>query len=118
MSTSASYLAYVTDLLAPLVALRTKRMFGGVGIYAGEFFFALIDSGDTLYFKVDGENIALFAGRGLRTFMNSNYYEAPAEVLEDPQLLREYTERSVAAAQRAAANKPRPKRRPLPKQDT
>ena len=33
--------------------IRSKSMFGGVGVYSGERFFALIDNDDTLFFKVD-----------------------------------------------------------------
>ena len=42
-------------------------MFGGVGIYAGELFFALI-ADDTVYFKVDQSNRPEFEARGMGPF--------------------------------------------------
>jgi DNA transformation protein len=39
-------------------------MFGGVGIYAAELFFALLDD-DTLYFKVDDATRPQFESRGM-----------------------------------------------------
>ena len=42
-------------------------MFGGVGIYAGDLFFALIDD-DTLYFKVDDSNRSDFEKRDMGLF--------------------------------------------------
>ena len=39
-------------------------MFGGVGIYAGELFFALI-ADDTLYLKADDQTRSEFERRGL-----------------------------------------------------
>jgi len=42
-------------------------MFGGVGIYAGQLFFALI-ADDTLYFKVDDSNRSDFERLAMRPF--------------------------------------------------
>ena len=42
-------------------------MFGGVGIYAKEAFFALVDD-DVLYLKVDDSNRGDFEARGMSPF--------------------------------------------------
>ena len=62
-------------------------MFGGVGIYAAELFFALLDD-DTLYFKVDDVTRPQFESRGMTPFRPygeegevMGYYEVPAHVL-------------------------------------
>jgi hypothetical protein len=52
MAVSPSYLAFVLEQLDGIRDLVPKRMFGGVGLYSGETFFAVIDN-DTLFFKVD-----------------------------------------------------------------
>lgn len=52
MSSDASFVEYVTELLAPLGYIRTKKMFGEYGVYCNEVFFALICEG-TLYFQID-----------------------------------------------------------------
>lgn len=55
MSVSPDYLAYVIDQFAPFAKLVSRRMFGGVGLYADGLFFGLLDD-DTLYLKVDDTN--------------------------------------------------------------
>jgi DNA transformation protein len=79
-------------------------MFGGVGIYAAERFFALI-ANDVLYFKVDDSNRADFEARGMGPFRpfgddrdKMQYYEVPADLLDDPDALRPWAEKSIACA--------------------
>ena len=122
MPVSDSYREFVLDQLGRvLTAVRARRMFGGVGLYAGDRFFALIDD-DVLYFKVDDGNRAAFEARSMGPFMSfgpggevMQYYEVPADVLEDSDLLREWADGAVAVAERARKGKrartPR-KRRP------
>jgi len=81
-------------------------MFGGVGIYAGDVFFALI-ADDTLYLKVDDFNRPAFEERGMGPFRpygeegeTMGYYELPADVLEDAEALRPWAETAIAAARR------------------
>ena len=88
-------------------------MFGGVGVYAAELFFALLDD-DTLYFKVDDTTRPQFADRGMAPFRpygedgeTMQYYEVPAEVLEDPEMLVTWVEAAIAAARRAKDRRPR-----------
>ncbi len=51
MSVSPSFGSFVQEQLARTTpGIRAPSMFGGVGIYAAEVFFALLDD-DTLYFK-------------------------------------------------------------------
>jgi DNA transformation protein len=84
--------------------IRTKSMFGGVGIYAGDLFFALIDD-DQVYFKVDDANRPNFEQRGMSPFMPSGaggeimqYYQLPEDVLEDPDTLGVWMEGSITVA--------------------
>jgi len=88
-------------------------MFGGVGIYAGPVFFALI-ADDTLYFKVDDSNRADFVSRGMGPFRpygeegeTMQYYEVPPELLEDAEALRAWAERARAAAAAKKAKRPK-----------
>ncbi len=119
MAVSASFRTFVIDQLSRVVPrLRARSMFGGVGIYAGDLFFALV-AGDTLYFKVDDSNRPDFVARGMRPFLPygderevMQYYEVPAELLEEPEALRPWAEKSIAvAAHKAKAKKTRPKRK-------
>jgi len=89
-------------------------MFGGVGIYSGTFFFALI-ADDVLYFKVDDSNRPDLERRGMGPFRPygedgevMQYYEVPADLLEDPEHLRSWAEKAVAVARsKRARRKPR-----------
>jgi DNA transformation protein and related proteins len=118
---SADYLQYVLEQLAPLGEVRAQRMFGGVGLYCEEVFFALL-SEDTLYLRVDEAGRAEFAARGMQPFrplagraeVSQTYYEVPAEVLEDGGSLSSWSRRAMAATlarQSQTAPRARPRRR-------
>ena len=88
-------------------------MFGGVGVYAAELFFALLDD-DTLYFKVDDATRPQFEDRGMTPFRPygevgevMQYYEVPADVLEDPEALGAWVEAAIAVARRAKGGRSR-----------
>jgi DNA transformation protein len=107
MSVSPSYRTFVVEQLSRVRNdIRTKNMFGGVGIYAGDLFFALIDD-DLVYFKVDDDTRPAFEQRGMGPFMPQGeagevmqYYQVPEEVLEDLDELRSWMEGAIAVAQR------------------
>ena len=113
MAVSADYLAYVLEQLARVEAVSSRRMFGGAGLYSHECFFGLIAE-DTLYLRVDDANRARFTARGMGRFrpyadrpgLSMNYYETPADVLENPEELGRWAAESVAAARTAAQHKP------------
>ena len=111
MPVTDDFREFVLDQLGRTAAIDWKRMFGGVGLYADGTFFALIDD-DIVYFKVGDLNRADFEAAGARAFRpygegssSMNYYELPVEVLEDVDVLRTWTEKSVAVARSAAASK-------------
>ncbi len=88
-------------------------MFGGVGVYAGDLFFALM-ADDTLYLKVDDATRTRFEARGLGPFRPSGpdgevmqYYEVPGDVLEDVELLGPWIEDAIAVASRAKRRRSR-----------
>ena len=105
MPVSPSFRAFILDQLkrvAPRV--RDRPMFGGVGIYAGELFFALLDD-DTLYLKVDDSNRPDFEARGMGPFRPSGeggevmqYYRVPDDLLEDAEALRPWVEKAILVA--------------------
>jgi len=115
MSVSPSFRTFVLEQLGRGVQrVRGRSMFGGVGIYAGELFFALI-ADDTLYFKVDDSTRMDFLARGLEPFRpygesgeTMQYCRVPEEVLEDPDELRAWAERAIAAAHGARRRKASP----------
>jgi DNA transformation protein len=87
-------------------------MFGGVGIYSGELFFALI-SDDTLYFKTDASTRPEFEARGMGPFRPfgddggaMQYYQLPEDLLEDPDALRPWAEKAIAIARLSKSRRP------------
>jgi DNA transformation protein len=118
VSVQPQYLAYVLEQLEPVPNLRSRRMFSGVGLYSGELFFGLIHD-DTLFFKTDGTNSAEYIARKMPRFMPfparpaavMAYYEVPADIIEDGELLVAWARKSVAVALTSHAAKARPKPR-------
>lgn len=112
MSVSNGYRTYIVDQLAAVPSLSTRRMFGGLGLYSGEWFFALIDD-DVLFFKVDDANREDYVSRGMKAFMpfpgqpSLGYFQVPAEVIEEAEELTRWARRSVEVAQRAGLRKQR-----------
>jgi DNA transformation protein len=108
VSVSPSFRTFVLEQLArSTVGIRAQSMFGGVGIYGGNRFFALIDE-DVLYFKVDDSNRFQFESRGMRPFQPygpegevMQYYQVPDDVLEDPEELGRWAEAALEVAARA-----------------
>lgn len=122
MSVSDSFKQYVLEQLGRLRPdIRSRGMFGGVGIYAGERFFALIDD-DVLYLKVDDENRPAFEAEGMGPFQPfgpggevMQYYELPAGLLDEPDDLRSWVEGAIEVADRAKSRK-RPSAKKAPKE--
>ena len=114
MAVSDSFLAFVLEQLEGLRGVITKRMFGGVGIYRNDLFFAVIDN-DTLFFKVDDELRPRYRSAGMHAFAPmpgkpamEGYYQVPPDVLEDPDRLAEWARLSIAVAATKPVKKSRP----------
>lgn len=120
MAVSEDFLAYVEEQLADVDGLRSRRMFGGVGLYSGDTFFGLL-ADNTLYLKADDLSRGDFLARGMQPFrpyrnkpdLSMSYYAVPADVLEDTDSLVAWARRAVRAA--AAAPKGDRARRDRPK---
>src|SRR4029079_12697318 len=114
VTVSAGFRSYVLEQLGGVLRnVRSGSMFGGVGIYSGDLFFALIDD-DTLYFKVDDSTRPGFVSRNmdpLRPYGPDGevmqYYCLPAEVVKDAEALDDWVQLSIAVAQRAKKRSPR-----------
>jgi len=104
MPVSDDYLAYVVDQLTCLGRVESKRMFGGVGIYFKDLFFAII-ADDCLYFKVDDSNRPDYEAAGMEPFRpfedktaTMSYYEVPIDVLENRDRLRDWAQKALTVA--------------------
>lgn len=122
MAASADFLATLADLLTPLGAISTRRMFGGAAIYCGGQVFALVTD-DVLYLKSDEATAVDFEAEGSEQFtydtkdgrrVLTSYRRAPDRLLDEPDDLVEWARSALAASRRAdgkkAAKKTRPRR--------
>ena len=109
-SAKSSFADYVVnDLMAEIAGVRARAMFGGHGIYKDDLMFAIIVE-DELYFKVDDSNKKDFETRGSKPFVYRakgdkrvamSYWKLPAEIVEDRDELREWSDKAVRVARKA-----------------
>lgn len=114
------FVEHVCELLAPLGAIRSKRMFGGWCIYVDEVPTGLV-AYDTLWFKVDDGNRADYEAAGVGPFKPfpdrdtvMSYWQVPAAVMDDRRSLVEWARRAFDAAMRSATKPRRRKTSALP----
>ena len=107
MPVSDDYAHYVLDQLHLLGRVSARRMFGGMGLYHGDWFFALI-ANNVLYFKADDYNRPAYQRAGMQAFKpyavratRMSYFEVPPEVVEDPETLSLWAKESLRAAREA-----------------
>ena len=112
MPVSRGFTDFVVEQLEGCGVISTKRMFGGVGIYCGETFFALIDN-DVLYLKVDDVTRPEFERAGSAPFrpygddrQSMQYYSVPIAVLEDAGELAKWGRKALEAAERKKTTSP------------
>jgi DNA transformation protein and related proteins len=113
MSADADFATYCAELLAPAGEVRSRRMFGGYGMYVDDLFVAIV-VGDTLYLKGDEESRPRFQAAGSRRFeytrqgkqQGMGYWTVPADAMDSPALMRPWVQLAVDAALRARAGSP------------
>lgn len=115
----SAMLAHCLELLAPLGAVRARRMFGGHGLYLDGLFIAIL-AGDTLYLKADADEQPAFAAAGSQPFTYTArgdrrvvmaYWAAPEQAMDSPAGMAPWARRALASALRAAASKAVPAQR-------
>ncbi len=96
-----SFKEFVLDQLRLLERVDCNSMFSGHGIYCEEIFFGIIADG-RVYFKTNPTTVSDYLERGMKPFQPNpkqtlkNYYEVPAEILEDENQLAEWARKAVA----------------------
>ncbi|MDA1028810.1 MAG: TfoX/Sxy family protein [Bacteroidetes bacterium] len=110
MAVSASFRAYVLEQLERIPHVTSKSMFGGVGVYSEEFFFALLDN-DGIYLKVDDTNRPDFEAAEMGAFepygdgRTMQYYEVPVGVLEGADELQKWALKAIEVARSSKKGK-------------
>ena len=85
----------IQSRLTGLGNIRTKKMFGGYGVFEDDKMFALIDSGGQVFFKVDDTNLASYVEAGSEKHSRMPYYQVPDDVFGDDELLEEWAASSI-----------------------
>jgi DNA transformation protein len=112
VAVSAQFAEFVLDLLGGPRRVRTRRMFGAMGYYSGELFFAIAHD-DMLWFRVDAQSRVAYEAEGMPGFdpMGSgrpmSYSAVPPRLYDDPDELKAWMRRALEAAASAAALKAR-----------
>lgn len=116
------FVAHCVELLSPLGSVRSKRMFGGHGLYLDEHFIAILTR-ERLYLKTDAGTQPRFEAAGCEPFVyegggkrvQMGYWTVPLEALESPPLMAPWArlalQAALAKAQARAAAPPRPRAR-------
>jgi DNA transformation protein and related proteins len=107
MANNEEFIAYLLDQLQLVGPVRSRRMFGGHGVFLEGLMFALVID-DTLYFKADDANRDDFLDEGLEPFsyrrgdkdIALSYYQAPETALDNTDELVAWGNGALAAALR------------------
>lgn len=110
MASQAGFATYCAELLSAVGEVRSRRMFGGWGLYVDDVFVGLI-TGETLYLKVDEQTVGRFEAAGCGRFVYSargrqqalGFWTVPPEAMDSPRLMEPWARLALAAALRARA---------------
>ncbi len=95
-----SFKEFILDQIGGLGGVEARPMFGGHGLYREGTFFGIVFRG-RLYFKTDTATRRSYRASGMKPFRPNakqtlkNYYEVPAEVIEDPDRLIAWAEAAI-----------------------
>ncbi len=95
-----SFKEFILDQISGLGGVEPRSMFGGHGLYRKGTFFGIVFRG-RLYFKTDTVTKRSYRALGMKSFRPNakqtlkNYYEVPAEIIEDPDLLIAWAEKAI-----------------------
>ncbi len=104
----------VMELFCGLGDLRCRRMFGALGVYADDLFFAVADDGD-VYVKADDATEGEFRAAGSEPFgfidgegrvQTLRYWRLPASAHDDPDEAQRWGRLGLEAALRTRSGKP------------
>jgi len=89
------------ERLIVLGDVKTKKMFGGYGVFESGTMFALVDSQGGIFFKADDTNRDRFEKAGSKKHSKMPYFQVPNNVLENDRDLQEWAQTSVLISKKA-----------------
>lgn len=115
MVASASFADFLREQLNPLGRITLRRMFGKTGVFCSGVMFGMVAE-NTLYFRVDEVNKAIFAEAASSpplnyakkgTLIDLAFWRVPERLFDEPDELVVLAEAALAAARRVAAKRGR-----------
>lgn len=106
MAVTDEQIAHARDLFAPLGAVSTRKMFGGLGLYFEGTIFAILMSDGTLKLKGAGAMADAFDTEGWNRWTYTRkdgaassmpYWDLPEDLLDDPDAACDWARRALAA---------------------
>jgi len=100
------FVTHCIELLAVAGRPRSRRMFGGYGLYLDDLFVAIVIR-ERLYLKVDDHSRAAFEAAGCEPFTwldktgqahTMSYWTAPDQAMESPSDMGPWLKRAIGAA--------------------
>jgi DNA transformation protein len=120
MVASDSFAEFLREQLAPLGRLTLRRMFGKTGVFCDGVMFGMA-ADNTLYFRVDDDNRAVFEEAAAFPPLNYekkgatidlSFWRVPERLFDEPDELVTWARAALAVAHRVAAKRspvtPRP----------
>lgn len=113
MSANNKFTEFLCEQLTPLGRISFRRMFGKTGVFCNGLMLGMI-ADNTLYFRVDDLNRAIFAEAQYFPPLNYekqgrtidlSFWRAPDRLFDDPDELLLWAKTALAAARRVAARR-------------
>jgi len=103
---------YVTEQLSFLGRISSRSIFGGIGIFIDERLLGIVID-EQLYLHTNESNVDEFVSRGMEQFkpypkafdLTTDHHRVPSEIVEEPELLKQWGERALRAAVEASRKK-------------
>src|SRR5262245_22665464 len=119
MVASDSFAEFLREMLAPLGPVAVRRMFGKTGVFCGGVMIGMVRD-NTLYFRVDDGNKALFAEAASEPPLDYekkgetiplSFWRVPERLFDESDEFLIWARAARAAAHRVARKRPRAVRR-------
>src|SRR5437867_526129 len=110
MVASDSFAEFLREQLLPLGPVTMRRMFGKTGVFCDGLMFGMV-ADNTLYFRVDDVNQAVFAEAASSPPLNYekqgsmidlSFWRVPERLFDEPDELVVWARSALAAARRVA----------------
>lgn len=93
---SAKSAEILNEKLNAIEGIQFKKMFGGHGIFHEGKMFGIVNSKGDCYFKADESTKSEYDAKGSHKHSKMPYYLIPNDVLNENELLLEWTKKSIA----------------------